>query len=92
MTKLKLLDIVAIKRDLPHFYLRTGDSGTVVEVYDGGQVEVEFVDAKGDTVALLTMVETDIRKLGKDEEGNAPRPLPRGVEAPIGDATAAVRS
>jgi hypothetical protein len=91
MTKTKLLDLVAIKDDLPGFYLRAGDCGTVVEVYDGGQIEVEFVDDNGDTVAVLTMSESDIRKLGKGEEGIAPKPLPGGVEAPIADATAAVR-
>jgi hypothetical protein len=91
MKKIKLLDLVAVKHDLPRFYLKAGDSGTVVEVYDGGLLEVEFVDAEGDTVALLSVFEADVRKLEKDDDAHSPMPLPEGVEAPIGDATATVR-
>jgi hypothetical protein len=61
------LELVALKADLPDHGLRKGDVGTVVEVYDAENVEVEFVDASGDTRALLTLSSKDVRKLAPDE-------------------------
>jgi hypothetical protein len=61
------LELVALKKDLPDHALRKGDVGTVVEVYDAENVEVEFVEASGDTRALLTLSSKDVRKLAPDE-------------------------
>jgi len=53
--------------DYEHVYLatrkKTAKQYTVVEVYPGGGVEVEFVRGSGVTQALLTLSERDIRKM-----------------------------
>ena len=43
------LQVVVLTRDLPDHGLRQGDLGTIVEVYDGSGLEVEFVTASGRT-------------------------------------------
>jgi hypothetical protein len=58
------LDLIVLTRDLPEYRLQKGDIGTVVHLYaSGGACEVEFVNAQGDTVALLTLEAKDIRPL-----------------------------
>ncbi len=48
--EIKLLDVVALARDLPQYNLRQGQVGTVVELLDGGKAyEVEFSDRDGRT-------------------------------------------
>ncbi|MBV9825559.1 MAG: DUF4926 domain-containing protein [Alphaproteobacteria bacterium] len=47
-----LLDVIALTSDVPEKSLSRGQVGTVVEVYDDGQYEVEFVDEEGRTYAL----------------------------------------
>ena len=75
-------------RDLPEFRLKSGDVGVVVHVYPKEAVEVEFMDSNGDTVALLTILDVDLRHPSKEERANNNiPPLPEGMEAPIGDAT-----
>jgi hypothetical protein len=61
---LKELDVVALTVDLPERGLRSGDAGTVVQVYSAGAVEVEFVMASGHTQALVTLTIDKIRPLG----------------------------
>lgn len=54
-------DLVAILKNLPEKKLVRGDIGTVAFVYDGGGLyEVEFVNAAGDTVAVVTLDENEI--------------------------------
>jgi hypothetical protein len=53
--KIKLLDVVMLETDLPRHGLKRGDIGAVVELYDDGAVEVEFVTAGGFTRALVTL-------------------------------------
>jgi ribulose-5-phosphate 4-epimerase/fuculose-1-phosphate aldolase len=65
--KLKLLEVVALTRDLPEHGLRAGAIGTIVEVYGSTALEVEFTDESGNTLAVLTLSPTDIRKLRADE-------------------------
>ena len=60
--KLDVLECVVLTRDVPEHGLRVGDLGTVVQVYPGGGVEVEFVMCAGTTRALLTLSEQDVRK------------------------------
>ena len=88
-----LLDLVALKIDLPEFRLKSGDIGTVVEVYPAEAVEVEFLDKEGDTVALLTVSDKDLRfpSSAEVEEGGWPAPLPQGIDVPWGDATHSTR-
>lgn len=61
--KFETLEIVVLAHDIPEHGLRTGDVGTVVEIYPGGGLEVEFVRGSGITQALLTLNERDLRKL-----------------------------
>ncbi len=61
--KFNKLDIAVLTRDFPENGLRTGDLGTVVEVYPEGGVEVEFIRGSGETQALLTLNERDLRKM-----------------------------
>jgi len=52
---LKVLDVVALLKDLPRHRVRRGQVGTVVEVYKSGRYEVEFADRRGRTLALATL-------------------------------------
>jgi hypothetical protein len=61
--KFEKLEIIVLAHDIPEHRLRAGDLGTVVEIYPGGGVEVEFVRGSGATQALLTLTERDIRKI-----------------------------
>ena len=61
--KFEKLEIVVLAHDIPEHELRAGDLGTVVEIYPGGGVEVEFVRGSGVTQALLTLSERDLRKI-----------------------------
>lgn len=62
------LDTVVLARDIEKYGLKRGDIGAVVHVYSNGKaVEVEFVTAKGKTVALVTLNSLDIRPMANDE-------------------------
>jgi len=61
--KFDKLECVVLAHDVLEHGLRAGDLGTVVEVYPGGGVEVEFVRGSGTTQAILTLSERDIRKI-----------------------------
>ncbi len=54
-------EVVVLRRDLPDSELVRGDVGAVVGVYVSGGYEVEFTAADGNTVAVVTLVEEDIR-------------------------------
>ena len=53
-------DVVVLRHHLPAQGLVT-DVGAVVGVYGAGGYEVEFTAAGGDTVAVVTLAEGDIR-------------------------------
>ena len=59
--KFELLDTVVLARDLPEHGLRAGDLGAVVETYGADGLEVEFVQASGQTKALVTLETSDLR-------------------------------
>ena len=61
--KFEKLECVVLAHNVPEHGLRAGDLGTVVEIYPGGGVEVEFVRGSGATQALLTLSQRDIRKI-----------------------------
>lgn len=61
--KFEKLECIVLSHDIRKQGLREGDLGTVVEIYPGGGVEVEFVRGSGATQALLTLSEQDIRKI-----------------------------
>lgn len=61
------LDAIALTRDDEEHRLVAGDIGTVVHVYrDRAAFEVEFVRTDGETVAVLTLSNEDIRPLRTD--------------------------
>ena len=56
------LDAVVITQDIPEHGLISGDVGTVVHCYGGGEAyEVEVVAANGHTVALITLPANSVR-------------------------------
>lgn len=62
------LETVVLTHAIKEHNLKKDDIGTVVHVYDGGKViEVEFITAKGKTVAVLTLTPTDIRSMVRNE-------------------------
>ncbi len=65
--RFKLLDCVVLERDLREHGLRKGDLGTVVETYAAKGLEVEFMTAAGDTVAVVTLTVDDVRTAGEDD-------------------------
>ena len=60
----KILECVILERDVPSHGLRKGDLGTVMETYESDGLEVEFVTATGETPAVLTLSERDVRRAG----------------------------
>jgi len=56
----KLLDVIALLKDLPGKNLRKGQVGTIVEMYDNKNFEVEFCNKKGETIALLRLNAKDV--------------------------------
>lgn len=49
---MKLYDVVKLKYDFLQYGLKKGQEGTIVEVYNEKDVEVEFSDNDGITVYL----------------------------------------
>ena len=63
---------IALAEDLPEENLCRGDVATIVEYYEGrpGQepgYELEVFNAVGDTIAVVTVRESQIEPLRKDE-------------------------
>jgi Domain of unknown function (DUF4926) len=56
----RLLDVVALLRDLPGDRLSRGQVGTVVDDCDGATVLVEFADADGRTYATPSVPRKDL--------------------------------
>lgn len=61
--KIKEHDLVVLKHNDPAHGLEAGDVGAVVGVHEGGGYEVEFVSAEGETVAVLTLTDADLRPM-----------------------------
>jgi Domain of unknown function (DUF4926) len=55
---MKLLDVVALVKDVPGKALRQGQVGTIVEVLAPGVFEVEFCDLEGRTYASAALPES----------------------------------
>ena len=63
---------VALAEDLPQEKLRRGDVATIVEYYEGRPdqepgYELEVFNAVGDTLAVITVRESQVEALRKDE-------------------------
>lgn len=61
------LDPVVLRRDVPERGLRAGDLGAVVEIYGEHGLEVEFLQASGQTKALVTLTATDVRAVAAND-------------------------
>jgi hypothetical protein len=72
--KIKALDTVVLKKDMPAQGLKAGDVGAVVETYGSTGLEVEFVTGAGRTQALVTLRVDDVREFGPSDLLSA-RPL-----------------
>jgi hypothetical protein len=59
-TPVKLLDVVALLVDKPEEGLVVGQVGTVVEVLAPDFYEVEFLDSKGETIALAELKRSEV--------------------------------
>ena len=59
-TPAKLLDVVALLVDKPEEGLGVGQVGTVVEVLAPDAYEVEFLDSKGETIALTELKRSEV--------------------------------
>ncbi|MBC8153980.1 MAG: DUF4926 domain-containing protein [Bacteroidetes bacterium] len=60
MIKPKLLDVVALLKELPEEKLMKGQVGTVVELLAEGVYEVEFSDRQGRTITMCALSESDL--------------------------------
>ncbi len=69
------LDRIVLHSDLPEHSLQKGDIGTVVLVHGAGKgYEVEFVSLDGEAVAVVSLLEREVRPIGRREIAHA-RPL-----------------
>ena len=56
------LDLVVLKESIIEHGLVAGDVGTIVHRYDDEEAsEVEFVDTRGTTIAVLTLEDSAVR-------------------------------
>lgn len=59
-------DCVVLTENLPEENLEAGDIGTVVHIHDGGAgFEVEFMTLTGETVAIVTLMASQVRPLNR---------------------------
>ncbi len=63
LSKLNLLDIVALKNDLPQHRLLAGQVGTIVEILAPEVYEIEFSDDDGQTYATQALSAHQLLKL-----------------------------
>ena len=66
------LERVILTVPLPEHGLEAGDIGTVVLVHRGGEgYEVEFITLDGKTVAVVTVLADQVRRIQRDEIAHA---------------------
>jgi Domain of unknown function (DUF4926) len=63
IANLQLLDVVALKEDLPDHQLLAGQVGTIVELLAPEVYEVEFSDNDGQTYAMLPLHSSQLLQL-----------------------------
>jgi hypothetical protein len=61
------LDAVVLLHDIAEHGLRAGDLGAVVEIYGDDGLEVEFVQASGQTKALVTLKTNNVRPISAND-------------------------
>jgi hypothetical protein len=61
-------DCIVLLQDLPQDNLKAGDIGTVVHVHKGGAgYEVEFMTLTGETVAVVTLLPSQLRPIARGD-------------------------
>jgi len=59
-------DCVILTQDLPDTGLKVGDMGTVIHIHQGGAgYEVEFMTLVGETVAVVTLLPSQLRPIAR---------------------------
>jgi len=56
---MRIFDVIELLTDLPDFSLRKGEQGTIVDDYNDGVFEVEFINKKGETTALCSIPQSN---------------------------------
>ena len=65
-------DQVALTIDLPDYHLQSGDVGTVVDITPNGkQYTLEFFNFDGETVAVVPVSASNVRRFGSKEVTHA---------------------
>lgn len=65
-------DRIILQKDLPEEGLQAGDVGTVVHVHrEGKAFEAEFMTLDGETVAIITLVASQVRPVSKRDIAHA---------------------
>ena len=59
-SNLKLLDVVALLKDVPQQKLAVGQVGTIVELLDNNSFLVEFCNNKGETLSIVSVKAADL--------------------------------
>lgn len=66
------LDSVVLRTDLSDYGLRAGDIGTIVLTHGAGEgYEVEFVTLQGETIAVVSVLSSQIRPVKRREIAHA---------------------
>ncbi|MBI4402305.1 MAG: DUF4926 domain-containing protein [Nitrospirae bacterium] len=72
-------DRIVLTSDLPKEGLKAGDVGTVVHIHKRGEAfEVEFMTLEGDTVAVATVLSSQVRPVS-DRDITHARPMEMSV-------------
>lgn len=75
-------DCIVLTQDIPDGGLQAGDVGTVVHIHrDGVAYEVEFVTLTGQTVAVSTVLSSQLRPVNRQDIAHA-----RELAAQTGDS------
>lgn len=61
-------ECIVLLQDLPEDGLKAGDIGTVVHIHTGGAgYEVEFMTLAGETVAVVTLLPSQLRPIARHD-------------------------
>lgn len=59
-------DCVVLTEDVPEEHLKAGDIGTIIHLHAGGTgYEVEFMTLAGETVAIVTLLPSQVRPIAR---------------------------
>ncbi len=64
---LKELDIVALTIDLPEYWLKKGDVGTVVLIHGTSGYEIEFMTVGGKAIRVVSLSRDQVRPVESRE-------------------------